>query len=523
MSPAPTPDAVNDALVGRLRVALAALGGPVGGGRAAAVADASPASPGDVAAHIRALAERVRVGGGREAWLAYIALSANYPTPEAVARLSRATKLASERDLVAEALSVTSDELAYFGRATRSMSILPRDELVVDVTFCASYGHNTGIQRVVRNLVPHWVSDGRPLRLVRWSPVGGGYVELNDDERLRVLEWRSGIGDSPSTVGTIRDLVVPWGVDVFLPEVPAAFEVAELAALAEFSGNSVSLLGYDTIPIGSADTFPAEEPERFARYLGVVKRSRKVVAISRSAGGEFWGFASGLPTQGLAEPEIVAVPLATEAPGLSDGAGEGAGAGAAEGLGGSATELPVVLCVGSHEPRKNQEAVLAAASVLFGEGLRFRLVFVGGGTGEVLARFDREVGRWKARGMAVESHRRLGDRELWELYRQARFTVLLSLHEGFGLPIVESTSLGTPVLTSSHGSLAEVAALGGCLTANPRDDEAVTDAMRRMLTDDALIARLEAEIATLPTRTWHDYADEVWAALGFRSDAEQPA
>ncbi len=40
--------------------------------------------------------------------------------------------------------------------------------------------------------------------------------------------------------------------------------------------------------------------------------------------------------------------------------------------------LPIVLAVGSHEPRKNHLAVLHAAELLWREGLLFTLTFVGG-------------------------------------------------------------------------------------------------------------------------------------------------
>ena len=170
-----------------------------------------------------------------------------------------------------------------------------------------------------------------------------------------------------------------------------------------------------------------------------------------------------------------------------------------------------MLCVGSHEPRKNQEAVLFAAEVLSRAGLDFELVFVGGGNATALHDFDRRMRRLNARGAHVSSYRRLQDGQLWRLYARARFTVFVSLHEGFGLPVAESLALATPALTSNFGSLAEIARDGGCVTVDPRDDLAIVEAFRALLTDDELLGRLRAEAVARESKSWHDYADELWS------------
>ncbi len=65
-------------------------------------------------------------------------------------------------------------------------------------------------------------------------------------------------------------------------------------------------------------------------------------------------------------------------------------------------------------------------------------------------------------------------RLLVKLVRGARATLFPSLYEGFGLPVLESMLLGTPVLTSTEGSLPEVAGEAALLV-DPYD----VDAMRR--------------------------------------------
>ncbi len=69
-------------------------------------------------------------------------------------------------------------------------------------------------------------------------------------------------------------------------------------------------------------------------------------------------------------------------------------------------------------------------------------------------------------------------------------------------------------MTSDFGALKEIAEDGGgAVLVDPRDDRAVTDAMRLLLTDEAELQRLRDEAAARPRRTWDEYADEVWTVL----------
>jgi len=229
-----------------------------------------------------------------------------------------------------------------------------------------------------------------------------------------------------------------------------------------------------------------------------------VHAISETVREEFEGFVSALSSQGLVGPAVDAVSLAVDVPGDAR-----ALAAAARGT----AELPTMVCVGSHEPRKNQGAVLFAAQQLHREGRRFRLVFIGGGNRRAYAEFDRHVAALRRGGMQVETHRKMGDRELWQTLGASRFSVFVSLHEGFGLPVAESLAVGVPVLTSDRGSLHEIAAYGGCLQVDVRDDVAIREGMRRLLDDDELRDGLAAEAEGIRSRSWDEYAGELWSSV----------
>jgi glycosyltransferase involved in cell wall biosynthesis len=78
---------------------------------------------------------------------------------------------------------------------------------------------------------------------------------------------------------------------------------------------------------------------------------------------------------------------------------------------------------------------------------------------------------------------------LVSLIRGARAVVFPSLYEGFGLPVLEAMTLGTPVLTSNTSSIPEVAG-DAALQVNPYDTRAIREAIRALDHDDELCARL---------------------------------
>ncbi|HEX7853223.1 MAG TPA: glycosyltransferase family 1 protein [Sphingobium sp.] len=79
--------------------------------------------------------------------------------------------------------------------------------------------------------------------------------------------------------------------------------------------------------------------------------------------------------------------------------------------------------------------------------------------------------------------------ELIGMMRRARALLFPSLAEGFGLPIAEAMTLGCPVLTSSGGAAAEIAA-DAALLVDPSDLDALTGAIGLLDRDDALCTQL---------------------------------
>lgn len=502
----PSPERARRALAGRVRAVGAVL--------LAELPPPGDTPEGDTADVLSALAEHlVQHPTDDRVWLVLAGLSAAFPTRDEVDRTRRRIELADREQA---AIVLLEDGMAAVGAAGTPLAevTVAVGRVVVDVDFTARHDLHTGIQRVVRQTVPLWHTD-RDILPVAWTHARGAMRPLDEVESARIFRWSADRGteggrDDPDRVADTDDRVVlPWRSVLVLPEVPQVDVTPRIAAIGACSNNRLVLVGHDAIPLLSAETLELEEPEKFMTFLSAVKFADRIAGVSRSSAAEFASFASMLAAQGLAGPTTVAVPLPVEF-----AVQEQATDSAAPRLSTSGTladGVPDVVVVGSHDPRKNHLAILHAAEVLWQRGRRFRLSFVGspGSNEEFLTR----VQRLQHRGRDVHLRTGLSDARLREAVSSARFTVFPSLHEGYGLPVAESLALGTPVITTSYGSTAEIAEGGGAITVDPRDDAALTEAMERLLTSDKDIDGLRAEIRGRRERSWQDYADELWDAI----------
>lgn len=432
-------------------------------------------------------------------WLVLTTLAGALPQPDDVKAAMRARDLTRPAEFATWLLETGYAAACDAGTPDLEMDVVDSG-VVVDVDFSARHPLHTGIQRVVRETVPRWHRQ-HELTLVAWTDPGGAMRHLLPPERDHVLRWhetRARGGDQPvvGEVGSRHRLVVPWRSWVLVPENPPPEHCPALAALALYSGSRTGLIGYDCIPAISPELIHPGLPDRFMRYLEAVKYAHRIAGISGAATREFEGFADMLMAQGLPGPTVVECVLPVEIP-----PGEAV----------PATGAPLVVCIGSFEPRKNQLAVLHAAEHLWREGLDFRLEFIGGSS--MASEFDAVMARLTSAGRPVRRRSAVSDEQLWSTVRSARFSVFVSLHEGFGLPVAESLACGTPCLTSHNGSTREIADGGGAVTVDPTDDQAIADQMRRLLTDDQVIATLREQALRRPPRTWDDYAHDLWHAL----------
>ncbi len=156
-------------------------------------------------------------------------------------------------------------------------------------------------------------------------------------------------------------------------------------------------------------------------------------------------------------------------------------------------DAPYVLAVGTLQPRKNYVRLMRAfAQLLTNYELRItnlNLLIVGG-KGWLYNEIFETVEQFNLRDR-VRITDFVSDADLPALYAMAEAFVYPSLYEGFGIPILEAMSAGTPVISSNTSSMPEA---GGdaALYVDPRDWDALADALARVLKDAALRAKLRA-------------------------------
>jgi glycosyltransferase involved in cell wall biosynthesis len=154
-------------------------------------------------------------------------------------------------------------------------------------------------------------------------------------------------------------------------------------------------------------------------------------------------------------------------------------------------EKPYVLLVGTRIARKNLGALAAARGRL--DGLGLELVSAGSGR------------HWTRSDAAQPPARALGyvpDRHLPGLYAGATALAMPSLYEGFGLPVLEAMASGVPVVAADRAALPETCG-GAALLVEPDSGEALAGELERVVTDQALRAKLvKAGLERASKFTW---------------------
>lgn len=107
----------------------------------------------------------------------------------------------------------------------------------------------------------------------------------------------------------------------------------------------------------------------------------------------------------------------------------------------------------------------------------------------------------------------VSDKQLPELYRGAVALVFPSLYEGFGLPPLEAMACGTPVVSSTATSLAEVVG-DAALAIDPLDVDSIAHGIDRIVSDDGLRAELrERGLERAARFSWQRTAELTWQTL----------
>jgi glycosyltransferase involved in cell wall biosynthesis len=145
------------------------------------------------------------------------------------------------------------------------------------------------------------------------------------------------------------------------------------------------------------------------------------------------------------------------------------------------SKVPFIITVSTIEPRKNLINTIKAFEELISENpnIELNLVIVGRKGWQNLGIKDEKLrSRIFLTGFVDEDH-------LPILYNEALFLCYASFYEGFGLPLLEAMSCGTPIIYGDNSSMKELFSNYG-LGVNPADVDDIKSKMLQLVKDDSL-------------------------------------
>jgi O-antigen biosynthesis alpha-1,2-mannosyltransferase len=170
-------------------------------------------------------------------------------------------------------------------------------------------------------------------------------------------------------------------------------------------------------------------------------------------------------------------------------------------------EHPYFLYVGNHKPHKNFDRLLEAFALS-----KVRNDYLLMSTGSRTEQLSRRVDELKL-GERVKFVGQVPDHQLASLYRGATALVLVSLYEGFGLPLIEAMSCGAPVITSNVASMPEVVG-NAAIKVDPLDIGSIAESLTKLASDSELRQSLRARgIERARLYSWDITASRVTEAI----------
>src|SRR5271166_3915688 len=169
---------------------------------------------------------------------------------------------------------------------------------------------------------------------------------------------------------------------------------------------------------------------------------------------------------------------------------------------------PYFVMLATVEPRKNHLLLLYLwRDLVLRDPQAPRLVMVGARGWE-----SEQVADILDRSVALRGHileiRGLPSPDLIDLLRGARALLMPSFDEGYGLPLVEALSTGTPVVASDIAVFHEVTQERATFL-SPLNGEAWRDVIERLAGDEDCAAEKRAEAAKFEPPVWAGYFEEV--------------
>ncbi len=343
------------------------------------------------------------------------------------------------------------DAVGHLEQGLAAAAARGRRRILVDVSEVVRLDARSGVQRVVRNYCAglHALADevGVEVQPICWTEHGILYASDYAANHL-------GMSIETANAG-VRVTVKPNDLLLMLDSSwwsPERFDAlhAQVAA----TGGEVVWMVYDLIPLLVPHTCDPVMPPVFRGWLEhAAATADGFVCISEATQQDLERFLDEQPAHPVARPWTRAMHLGSDLEsGQIAGQASDAIASLLEGLG----ARPLVLAIGTVEPRKDYATILTAFETIWARGGDVALAIVG-------------KHGWNVEELVqkLQAHPQLGTRLFWlqgvsdtdlhHLMDRVDVLVQASVAEGFGLPVVEAGSRGKPLLLSDLAVFREIA------------------------------------------------------------------
>jgi glycosyltransferase involved in cell wall biosynthesis len=382
--------------------------------------------------------------------------------------------------------------------------------VLIDLSHTSHTRARTGIQRVARSLLSSLGEQALPIthdpHLRAWRLLESWEQEnlgAKTADRTRGAQWpleakmRARAQRWLRHRRTSHKSKFPEHQGILVPEVFSAEAAQALPALFGATTGPRVAIFHDAIALKFPELTPPKTVARFPAYLQELLAFDGIAANSEDSRDsliDYWKWA------GVAKiPQVTAISLGVDVR-------EAAPVHPAP-----ASALPVVLCVGSIEGRKNHVTLLAACEKLWERGMLFELRLIGlthPQTGRVALE---KINALKFAGRSLCYNGPLADSAVDTAYAECAFTVYPSVIEGFGLPVIESLAHGKPCVCSGRGAIGESARGGGCVAVDVTDASQLAATIARLLESPAELSILAQAARARRFKSWADYTAELMA------------
>jgi glycosyltransferase involved in cell wall biosynthesis len=307
----------------------------------------------------------------------------------------------------------------------------------VDVSSIAEKDIRTGVQRVVRNILEHWLKSAPPG--IRIEPVrftdGRYHYARRYALNLLSLTDVSLPEDAVEVASGDTFVGLDWATDTIAAAEPQLRDWHR-------RGVNLQFIVYDLLPITLPEMFHPYARGRSEDWLRrIATIADRLICISRATADDLrhWLSSTTLHYQFGNAPVIGQFPLGVDA--MLGNATSTPRAQLADAM----QARPTLLMVGTIEPRKGYDQALDACELLWNSGADFNLVIVGhfGWLMEtLLSRLDSHTQRDRCLFWIDDAD----DAELDAIYRTSTALLATSWGEGYGLPLIEAARRGLPVI-----------------------------------------------------------------------------